>query len=264
MPVRNYSFGAGEEKHFGPGNMLRILDSTAPVTVKFFRDGTEISSETAESVEAGYQGEPPNDDGRKSGFDDATVTSATAQTVKILTTRGNSRYDRTVGDVQAEPKLTQSAAGPVGADALSANGYGFFGAIQRIAVAAEYSAIQIKNPAGSGKVLFVDRVAIAAGAACTVNFFHRNADLTELAVYLQNKNNGAAAGLSQLRRQTTPTASLFASALGCWKSKISSSADGVEVKFEPPIRLEAGEGFVVEADQTNVSLDAAFEAREYA
>lgn len=99
MPTKKYTFGAGEVKHFGPGNEIRIIEADAEVDVKVFKNGTEINSETAEGVLAGLSIRPLRVPGEGFAFEDSTVESATAQTVKIFTTRGESRYDRGQGSV---------------------------------------------------------------------------------------------------------------------------------------------------------------------
>lgn len=261
MPTRNYVFEAGETKHLGGGNRLRLLNTTDPVTVKFFRNGTEIVSETAEDVEAGFQGEPPREAGQGSAFDDATVTSDTAQTVKIFTTRGDSRYDRSVGDVLAAPKLTQRADTPYGYDALTANNFAFAGAISSAAVAAQFSSVQIKNPAASGKVLFIDSVTVSAAAADLMYLVRYDASLTA-GIVLQSCNIGAAAALAEMRIGAS-AAGLRAGLTNIQKWRLLANTPFL-FSLKQPIRLEAGEAVLLEFGLVNTAIDVGVEAREYA
>lgn len=77
------------------GRHFRLVDTTGPVNIEFYRNGAEVSE--AIEVEAGYSEWWPED---SRGFDKVTITSATAQTVKFAT-RVESRveYDRAVGNV---------------------------------------------------------------------------------------------------------------------------------------------------------------------
>lgn len=77
------------------GRHFRLVDTTGPVNIEFYRNGAEVSE--AIEVEAGYSEWWPEE---SRGFDKVTITSATAQTVKFVT-RMESRveYDRAVGNV---------------------------------------------------------------------------------------------------------------------------------------------------------------------
>lgn len=261
MPTRNYVFAAGETKHLGSGNRLRLMSTTDPVTVKFFRNGTELVSETAEDVEAGFQGEPPRAAGQASAFDDATVTSATAQTVSIFTTRGDSRYDRSVGDVLAAPKLTQRAATPYGYDALSVNGFCFVAYANGQAVAAQLSHVQVKNPAASGKTIYVDKLRLSASLATGVGVGPYAADLITLDRLARNKNVGSAAGVAQARIENA-AASLLPAADYTYRV-FFATAGIIEIEFREPFVLGAGEALVAVAEAADVALSASFDIREY-
>lgn len=261
MPTRNYPFAAGETKHLGSGNRLRLLNTTDPVTVRFFKNGTEIVSEAAEDVEAGFQGEPPRPSNGGSAFDDVTIESATAQTVKIFTTRGDSRYDRSVGDVLSAPKLTQRADTPYGFDALTANGFCFVGVAQVGAAAGVNSIVQLLNPAGSGLVVFVDRLVVSAGAS-TLQVCRHDAALLTLARTGKNRNVGAADALAQVRTEqmaVSPADDPFFANIDL------ADASPFEILFsDGPLRLEAGEGVIVLPVTQNLKCTANWFFREYA
>lgn len=258
MPLKNYTFTAGEKKKFAAGNMLRLIDTTAPVTVRFYKNGQEIQNETAESVEAGYAGRPERLRPDDYAFDMAEVESATAQTIKVLTTKGETDYQRTVNDVQAEPKLTQSASEPVGADALTANGFAFVGFGSQVAVAGEYSHVQLKNPAASGKVLFIDSIEANIAASNGIQVSHYDADLTTLVGQAKSNDVGGTDSTAQIRRATN------VALLG---SNIRGDDTGPGRKifdYDFPLRLGEGEAIVVAVTTANVQLNALFKFREYA
>lgn len=263
MPRFSVDLLANTPKVIPGGNELRITSTSAPVTVRYFR-GSELQGDAAESVEAGYAGAPLRDPMAQPGtpaFEYATLESATAQTVVVLVTRGNSRYDRSVGIVDAAPRLTQSAALAIGYDALTQNGYSFQGGTTQPNVAAQVSAIQIKNPAASGKVLYLDSLIIVSDTASAVQMAHYNVDLTTADFFLQNKNNSGAAASSRLRRQTTAAALTAALNLSYRSQLVANQA--FAVPRVSPIRLAAGEGFIVELQTVNARLDVSVEAREY-
>jgi hypothetical protein len=87
------SFNAGQQKDFVVrGDHFRIMDSTAPVTIHFYRDGAEIA--TAENVVEGYAEE------FEQPFDSFTIISSDIQTLHFVARYGSTtRYDKApVGD----------------------------------------------------------------------------------------------------------------------------------------------------------------------
>lgn len=76
-----------------PGTLFRLIatDNGEPVDVRFFRGGQQVFN--AEGVEAGLYAKPLG------GFDRVDITSATAQTVKVLVMDGDGGYDRFIVDI---------------------------------------------------------------------------------------------------------------------------------------------------------------------
>lgn len=72
-----------------PGKVVRILDCTDPVTLNLFKNGASFGE--AADMLAGLKVE--------ADFDQITVYSVTAQTVKIAVADGNVSYDRFSGNV---------------------------------------------------------------------------------------------------------------------------------------------------------------------
>lgn len=140
MPVKSYTINAGQSIKLHGGNFLRILESVDEVTVKYYRGHAELTDERAEGVKAGYAGAPKPDLTREEhapAFDFAEIESATTQTVKVLYTSGETRYDRSTGDVNAS----------IAQGATITSGSGSVGAVdtQLLAADANAKAITIKN-----------------------------------------------------------------------------------------------------------------------
>lgn len=106
MPLYTLTFTGGDTKRLPGGNYLRLLTASNVVKVEYVRAGSIIEHETADGVKAGYGGRPPRAAGQPRAFDEARITSATAQTVELLILQGTADYDRSVGEVD----VTRSAS----------------------------------------------------------------------------------------------------------------------------------------------------------
>lgn len=93
------AIGAGATVRFQiPGRYFRLVETTGPVTVVFFRNGSEIAESV--SVEAGYA-ESFLSSG--AGFEFVEIYSATAQTIKFaVRVESTLSYDRAVGNVDVK------------------------------------------------------------------------------------------------------------------------------------------------------------------
>lgn len=90
------AIGAGATVRFQiPGRYFRLVETTGPVNVVFFRNGSEIAE--SQQVEAGYA-ESFLSSG--AGFEFVEIYSATAQTIKFaVRVESTLSYDRAVGNV---------------------------------------------------------------------------------------------------------------------------------------------------------------------
>lgn len=78
-----------------PGRNFRLIETTGPVNVTFYRRGAEIAESF--QVEAGYSEKWEQD---SEGFEQVEFYSATAQTIKFAVRMESSvSYDRAVGNV---------------------------------------------------------------------------------------------------------------------------------------------------------------------
>ena len=129
------AIGAGETANFAGGNYFRIMESVAAVTVRFYKDGSEVGK--AEGVLSGFWAEAAPDD----SFDKVTVYSATAQTIKVTVASGKMGYDRITGSVAVAKATGASDAAHV---ALAS------GATDTIALDATRRALIIGSLANNG------------------------------------------------------------------------------------------------------------------
>lgn len=101
--LRPRTFGVGEIVRYEIGGaLLRLIDCPNPVAVTFFRNGAPLD-ETAIDVTAGFWAKP------RGGFDAFTVQSATAQTVTIGVSSGDSSVDRVYGSTS----ITNNVNNPI-------------------------------------------------------------------------------------------------------------------------------------------------------
>ncbi|MBZ0105529.1 MAG: hypothetical protein K8H84_07840 [Sulfuricella denitrificans] len=103
--ISNTFAGAGSWRLAIPGRYFRILNSSSPVDVTFFKNGSPGLK--AEAVESGYYAIP------REWFDGVEITSASAQTIKIGISDGDGGYDSSVITTSALLAATINDAAPV-------------------------------------------------------------------------------------------------------------------------------------------------------
>lgn len=183
---------AGTPKGFNvTGNYFRFKSRTGvladQLSVQFFRDGRllEIDRDDVDSGDWARVPEP--------GFNRVEITSAEAGTVEFEVARGDVGSDRVSGVVEVvEGGLARTLAG-----------IAFSCRIQQVAVAAEYSYVQLWNPVASGKNLIVNKIAVSAGAAAALlDVRGFDASFADLASNPQSKKINAALSVAECRRDT--------------------------------------------------------------
>jgi len=179
----NYSFTAGETKSYGSGKFFKIVSAINSVEVKFFsNNGSEIGKATF------TQGDSVN---IEKGFASVEVTSATAQTVEVITLEFILSSSNVVGDVNSV--ITNDYRD---SNSISGNSYFAFMLLNGVtnnfsAGAGGFAACQLWNPAASGKTLLVKslrhscNVFYTDGGLALLDYvtFHTsliNTDLTEV------------------------------------------------------------------------------------
>lgn len=90
------SFTLGQSKNFYvPGRFFRLMDSTAPATILFYRNGSLVGS--AYDIGAGFAWEGANKTDKL--FDSVSVTSSAAQSIQFAVSNEPVSYDRSAGSV---------------------------------------------------------------------------------------------------------------------------------------------------------------------
>lgn len=93
------AIGAGDTWQMQTGgDYFRLVSCPDPVDVKFFRAGLEVAS--AVQMDTGFYVKPAG------GFDRVDITSASAQTIKIMVMRGDGGYDRFNVDITGEAAMS--------------------------------------------------------------------------------------------------------------------------------------------------------------
>lgn len=137
-------------------------------------------------------------------------------------------------------------------------GYGFQGLS-----AGNFAAVQLKNPAASGKLVYVDRISGAGGGvAGKMGLYRHDVDLATAIGAAANKDLGGAASSALLKKITG--AALVGTVIAERRVDANGASGGYEFVFNPPLRLGEGEGLVVQLNTVSSDVDAAFEFREYA
>lgn len=127
--------------------------------------------------------------------------------------------------------------------------------------AGQFQHVSIFNPANSGRIVFIDNVTCTTSTAVPAiyQFGSRSNDLANLLGQPLNLNINSPAAICQARQEAAG-AGLFDAIFGL----IGVVASGFSsYPFIPPIRLEAGEGFVFGQGTANQGLRATVQLREY-
>ena len=145
-------------------------------------------------------------------------------------------------------------------DAETDAGKAFMGFCSVGSVGGQYGYAQVLNPAASGKTVYVDAV-LAANASSSFAFLHNTA-LGTLVGTLKNKDSGAAASTATMRTENSANSS-GPDNTGISLGYISDTTWCEKHRFEPPIKLAAGEGLTIRTGSVAQANNCGFEIREY-
>lgn len=145
-------------------------------------------------------------------------------------------------------------------DAVVVNGQAYLAGTAVAAAGGLIAAVQLFNPGGSGKTLYVDAVeGVNITAADRIEIRqHSAAVLTLISTGLYNRNVGGAAGVAQLRAGTGAGAGLV------MRASAKPVNEPYIARFVPPIRVPETFGVHVQAVTVNTGLAASFDYREKA
>lgn len=241
------TFTAGEVKVFEfSGDYFEIIDAPYPLTVELSDRNGGLTGKLS-LAEQSFN--------IKAGFARITLTSPTAQTVRVGYGSGEVGNRRTAGVVSViDGSQARTRSGIVyGAGMLSAG------------VAANVSGCQLWNPPGSGKRIICPAVTPAPSTAAasimigvsTVNIGGTN----QTATTIRSNYSAGGAGIAQAWVNVAATPTLLLPL----RSYILAQALGTPFKHEPkmgPYVLEPGSGLVVTTGTGNCDIYAAFEFTE--
>jgi len=147
------------------GDHFRLVSCPDPVNVKFYRGGMEVASATG--MDTGFYLKPAG------GFERVDITSATAQTVKIMIIDGDGGYDHFNVDITGTATLTVKQATTVSDPAAVTVGTA---ATALVAASATRRGLRITNAGsvdvylgGAGVTVADGAVKIAAGQTWVEN-----------------------------------------------------------------------------------------------
>lgn len=244
------------------GGEFFLLDSCplGGVSVEFFGAGNLVRDTRIESGIEGVYARLAD------GFSSMRVTSAAPQTVAFYVARGQVGVNRFSGNLDVTDRAAR-LLGVASIDPNSARHFLFgddevngdeafvaYGSIT--ALAANFSQVQVWNPAASGKFGYVDKITPQPGAAALFTIRQHNAALAN-AGNVYNKRLFAAAGAILCRNVQA------AAAVGT-QLMVVANQNGMQIELKPPIRLDPGTGVVVTTADVNIAVDIAMEFRERA
>lgn len=242
IEILTENLGAGELKTFMyQGEYVEVLDAAYPFDVFMMdRAGGQIS--VMRNAEASFFSRP----GR---FEVIQIQSAKAQTVRLFVGSGDAGTRRAAGVVQV---VDGGKARTLANAALSCWG-------TAPASAGNFSYAQLWNPAGSGKNLIVEQLAIASTVATGFVHCARNAAAAFFtAQAARSKLMNAAPGTLTESRQEAVAAQLggiFA---------LSNGAINTQIMYRPtaPIVVPPGQGYCVQAQTVNADVSVSWEWHE--
>lgn len=145
-----------------------------------------------------------------------------------------------------------------GVDYVTVQNQAFFRGRSQEQTASEYTHIQLFNPAGSGVVVFIDRVLVSVSLTSQIRLAWYNTELANSVGTWFSKDAGGAAGNAILRQDSN------AGLLGTLVLAHSVLANTpTDILLGGPIKLDAGEGFLAQIATVNQPLQATFFGREF-
>lgn len=244
MRTFSETFDAGETIRLSVSGSryFRLLTTSYPVSIDFRRDNRALGQQSTD-VESGYYAIPGG------GFDEISITSATAQTVKFAIATGEGGYDRISGEVSViSGEVSRSEAG-----------LAFMGGAAQAAVAAQYSHVQIWNPAANTKNLIVNEVLVAADSPGVIALRGSAVALTTLDGNPSSKKIGAAASTSEIRRQTN--AAILGTGQGFSQTPVLVNT-AFRIPLVEPFIVAPGFGLLAYHETVNSTLRASFQFYE--
>lgn len=252
------TFNGRREWQIGGASFFKLLGTINPVDVELYLEGRQRL--VAAQVEGGFY--------QRIDFDRVVITTGGAEAVDWLFGPAEGGSDRFTGAVTVAGTVDVSdrvgrALGQASLDLATmdrvlfgddSGGGGFIGYGSLGAVAANVHEMQIWNPVGSGKTVYVDKITPQPGAATLFTVRVHNAALTTLGTTYPKNRGGAASG-AEFRTRTG------GAPIGTQVMALANQNFG-QVEFKPPFRLPEGQGVHLATATVNIALDCSIEFRE--
>ena len=246
MSTIEQTLNAGVPVTFPGGEQFHLLEADDPVDVIFY-DSRNRPMETWGGMKGGFRIV------FEKGFIQVRLESATGQTVKLGITSGRGEYDRSQGDVNILNIVKDNSWYY---DSLQKKA--FIGSGDASASAAEYSCVQLWNPAASGKILMCSKLwamTNAVALSCLALNHHSAALLT--AGIQGNKYLAEAAGAG-LVKQGYPGA-ITGTNIENWTMQPNKFTP---LNLDAPITIGQGLGLVAGIDDDQTKLYVCFQWTE--
>lgn len=232
--VYDFTLGAGQlVEILAEGSYYRILTATGALQVQR-DDGSRVGP-----ILEG-QGE------RNSPFKRLTLRdlSGAANSGTVLVCDGDFVDHRQAGAAEVVS----------GAYRTTREGIAYWGGTASAIGAADFSHVQLWNPAGSGRILVLETLQISVDSG-SVALRRHTAALANLATAPANKFLGGAAGVGEVRHQAN------ASAIGTsFNGSVGASFGQSPINFlNRPVIIPAGHGLIVSHNTVNINTRAMFE-----
>lgn len=225
------------------GDYFRLHGAIYPVDVTFVRNGVPV--EQIAGMESGTWMRLVG------GFDRIDIVNgANAQTVKVIIGRGEGGVDRIMGEVSVID----------GGKARTIAGSAYSGYAGCAAAAANYPHVQLWNPVGSGKNVFLESFLVSCSSAALVTAGTYGVALANVITPASSKKYGGPASVAVQQYQNN--AAMISGNL--LMGQQLQASQNLTINFREPVVLVPGSGMVIGAQTQNCALTASFEYFEEA
>lgn len=219
-------------------DFFRIAAASWPVKVRILKAGRILGE---------MDGWQAGDFVRDVEFDAVEVeVGSNAQTVKVQIAGGGVGSDRVLGEVSVID----------GGKSRTAAGIAFSGLANQVGVAGNFAQVQLWNPAGSGKRIFIEQMLIGVTAADGASIYPALGMLTTDLGAASSKKIGGAPASARLKKSSVTVYPYSAQPLAGVNLQASGNAT---YKLTEPLCIEEGSGISVIASTTGNSVQATFE-----
>jgi hypothetical protein len=243
MPTFEQTLIAGETLDLPGGEQFHVLTGSYGMDITFYA-ARRTPIETWQDMRAGFR--------YTKRFDGVRIANgATGQTIKVAITGGDAVYNRSQGDVAITGGIIDNVTQLSRSDAWlweASHGSLYIGGYN-LSAQPGYAHVQLLNPAGSGKVIYVKGIMIGSPAA-TVNLHRLDAPALNFTWNGTNCYIGNPDGVGKIYYQSVDPR------LGTNICGITFASTGAW--FPVPLRMNAGTGIAIVANTTTTAESVSF------